>query len=208
MKLKTLSERTRLLAVAVLVLIFCGALLYCLHVSARRSESVSSYAKPQVKAVTTAQIVPTTPGLPIRLQITAIGVDTSIDYVGLTASGLMDKPKNQNTVAWYQLGKRPGEIGSAVMAGHFGIWDNGKGSVFDKLDKLQKGDRISVTDDKGTTTTFVVSRSQSYDPKADATAIFSSSDGISHLNLITCEGVWNTGSQSYPQRLVIFSNKE
>jgi len=208
MKFKTLPKRTWLLAVVVLVLISFGALLYCLHTSARKSESASSYSKPQVKAATTAQIVPATPGLPIRLQITAIGVDASIDYVGLTASGLMDKPKNQDTVAWYQLGARPGDIGSAVIAGHYGTWANGRGSVFDSLNKLQKGDKVSVLDDKGATITFVVQGSRDFGSAADATDVFRSSDGKSHLNLITCEGIWNTASQSYPSRLVIFTDKE
>lgn len=208
MKLKTLSKRTRLLAVAVLLLMLFGTLLYCLHTSARKSESASSYAKPQVKAVTTAQIAPTTPGLPIQLQIPAIGVDAPIDYVGLSSSGLMDKPKNQNTVAWYQPGKRPGEIGSAVMAGHYGTWANGRGSVFDSLNKLQKGDKVSVLDDKGATITFVVQGSRDFGSAADATDVFRSSDGKSHLNLITCEGIWNKDSQSYPSRLVIFTDKE
>jgi hypothetical protein len=53
----------------------------------------------------------------------------------------------------------------------------------------------------------VVREIQRYDPNADASSVFSSNDGKSHLNLITCEGIWDEVSQSYPQRLVIFTDK-
>lgn len=147
-------------------------------------------------------------GLPIRLTIPVIQVDSAIEYVGMASDGSMSAPKKQEDVAWYQLGSRPGDIGTAVIAGHFGTWDNGKGSVFDNLDKLQKGDKVTVVDDGGTTITFIVKGRGNFGSNADATDIFRSSDGKSHLNLITCEGVWNTSSQSYPSRLVIFADKE
>ncbi|MFH0852273.1 MAG: class F sortase [bacterium] len=146
-------------------------------------------------------------GLPLRLKIPAINVDSAIEYVGLAPNGAMDVPKSQNDVAWFQLGPRPGENGSAVMAGHYGIWKNGKGSVFDNLHKLSKGDKLYVEDDKGMIISFVVRESQSYDPNADARAVFVSNDGKPHLNLITCEGVWNKISRSYSKRLVVFADK-
>jgi LPXTG-site transpeptidase (sortase) family protein len=135
-------------------------------------------------------------------------VDSAIEYVGVASDGSMSAPKKQEDVAWYQLGSRPGDIGTAVIAGHYGTWDNGKGSVFDNLDKLQKGDRVTVVDDGGTTITFTVKGRGNFGSSADATDIFRSSDSKAHLNLITCEGIWNANSQSYPSRLVIFTEKE
>jgi len=147
-------------------------------------------------------------GPPVRLRIPSIGVDAAVENVGLTSDGSMEAPKNQDNVAWYQSGIRPGNVGSAVMAGHYGTWDNGRGSVFDNLSKLAKGDKVVVVDDRGQTTTFVVREIQVYDPQADATRVFISNDGKSHLNLITCKGNLNILSQKYPERLVIFSDKE
>jgi LPXTG-site transpeptidase (sortase) family protein len=147
-------------------------------------------------------------GLPVRLRIPGINVDSVIEYVGLTSDGAMDVPKDPDDVAWYKLGQRPGEIGSAVIAGHYGTWKNGKGSVFDNLYKLRKGDKIYVEDNKGTNTAFVVRESRRYDPKADASDVFISDNGKAHLNLITCEGTWNKVSKSYSQRLVVFTDKE
>ena len=147
-------------------------------------------------------------GRPVRLTIPGINVDAVVEYVGLTPDGAMDVPKSPDEVAWYERGQRPGEKGSAVISGHYGRWENGQGSVFDDLHKLRKGDELSVTDDRGATTTFVVRESRRYDPAADAADVFGSSDGGAHLNLITCDGVWNETQNSYSDRLVVFTDKE
>ena len=84
--------------------------------------------------------------LPVRLKIPAIDVDAAVEYVGLTSDKAMDVPKDPADVAWFNLGARPGENGSAIMAGHYG---GKKASVFDNLYKLRKGDKVSIEDDKG-----------------------------------------------------------
>jgi LPXTG-site transpeptidase (sortase) family protein len=145
--------------------------------------------------------------LPTRLKIPVININAGIEYVGLTSDGAMDVPKNPNNVAWYSPGSHPGENGSAVIAGHLDD-KNGKPAVFYYLNKLKVGDKIYVQDDKDTTIIFVVRESRSYDPKADATDVFTSNDGKSHLNLITCEGSWNHSANSYSKRLVVFTDGE
>lgn len=146
-------------------------------------------------------------GLPVRLKIPGINVEAALEYVGLTPKGAMGVPKDFTNVAWFNLGPRPGEKGSAVMAGHYGR-KNGKGSVFDNLYKLRPGDKLSVEDDQGTIISFVVRATRRYDPNANASAVFGSNDGKAHLNLVTCEGTWDKISQSYSQRLVIFTDQE
>ena len=146
-------------------------------------------------------------GLPIRLKIPTIHVDAAIDSLGLTPEGLMDVPKGPGTTGWYELGPRPGEAGSAVIDGHFS-WKNNLPAVFDNLSELQKGDKIFVEDDAGASIVFVVRDIQRYDPEADASEVFFSTDGKPHLNLITCGGAWNKKSKSFSQRLVVFADKE
>jgi LPXTG-site transpeptidase (sortase) family protein len=147
------------------------------------------------------------PGLPIRLIIPKIDVDTAIEHLGLTSAGIMAVPAGPTDAAWFDLGPRPGATGSAVIAGHEG-WKDNISAVFDDLHKLQKGDKIYVADDAGATTTFVVSATETYDQNGDTSDIFNSSDGKAHLNLITCEGTWNAAEQSYSDRLVVFAEKE
>ncbi len=147
-------------------------------------------------------------GLPVRLKIPIINVDAAILQVGLTSGGAMDTPTTPDEVAWFNVGPRPGDTGSAVIDGHFGPWKNRQGSVFDNLYKLRTGDTVYVVDDKGVSIAFVVRQIRNYDAKADATGIFSSTDDQSHLNFITCEGMWNTFFRSYPQRLVVFTDRK
>lgn len=146
-------------------------------------------------------------GLPVTLKIPRINVDATIEYVGVTSEGRMGVPKGPAEVAWYKFGPRPGETGSAVIAGHSG-WKNNKPAVFDNLNKLQKGDKIYIEDEKGVVVTFVVREKRLYDPNADATDVFSSTDGKIHLNLITCEGVWDEVTKSRSKRLIVFTDKK
>lgn len=146
-------------------------------------------------------------GIPVRIKIPKIKVDAAVEYVGLTESGAMDVPKGPSNAAWFDLGTRPGEVGSAVIDGHSGYKDN-KPAVFDNLYKLKKGDKISVLDEKGMTVNFVVREIRKYNPNADAADVFSSNDTKAHLNLITCTGFWNKIWKSHSERLVVFTDKE
>jgi len=145
-------------------------------------------------------------GLPVRLQIPIIGVDSLIEDATITPDGRMDVPAGSVDVAWFALGPHPGQVGSAVIGGHYGI-ENGVPFVFYQLNKLKVGDKVYIIDDKNDTLAFVVRKIESFDRNADATPVFTSSDGLAHLNLITCEGVWNQVNGNYPQRLVVFTDQ-
>jgi LPXTG-site transpeptidase (sortase) family protein len=147
------------------------------------------------------------PGLPVRLKIPGINVDSAIESVGLTSDGAVGIPKDPNNAAWYNVGPRPGEIGSAVITGHVN-WYFGATGVFADLHKVKPGDKITVLDDKGSIISFVVREIRNYDAAADAIDVFYTNDGKSHLNLITCEGVWNKIKRQYSERLVVFTDKE
>ena len=145
-------------------------------------------------------------GLPAQLKIPKINVDASVEQVGITSKGEMDVPKGPSNAGWYERGPRPGEEGSSVITAHYG-WSGGKAAAFDNLYKLRKGDKVYVKDKKGVTVTFVVVSSRKYDPDADATSVFRSNDGFAHLNLVTCEGVWNKNQNSYSTRFVVFADE-
>jgi len=145
--------------------------------------------------------------LPIRLQIPKINIDGSIQSVGLTEDGAMAPPFGPNGLGWYKFGPYPGEIGSAVIDGHFGTWKNGQGSIFDNLHKLNKGDLIYIKNVDGSLITFVVRELKIFDPEDDAFEVFISNDGGAHLNLITCSGDWISKEKTYTKRLVVFADK-
>jgi LPXTG-site transpeptidase (sortase) family protein len=145
-------------------------------------------------------------GLPVRLEIPIIGVDSFIEDAYITPQGAMEVPAGTVDVAWFALGPHPGQVGSAVIGGHFGI-ENGVPFVFYNLDKLKIGDDIYIVDDEGNTITFVVNSTALFAANADATTVFTSSDGLAHLNLITCEGIWNEIAGEYPERTVVFTTE-
>lgn len=144
---------------------------------------------------------------PVHLKITKASVDADIEQIGITPDGALDTPKDVMHAGWYYLGPPPGATGSAVIDGHFS-WYNGVSAVFENLHLVQIGDKISTLDADGVTTTFVVTKTKVYDPNGDASDIFTSTDGKAHLNIITCEGVWNKVTKNYSGRLVVFSEKE
>ena len=143
------------------------------------------------------------PGLPVRLMIPVINVNANIQHLGVAPNGEMEVSSNAVDVGWFKLGSRPGEKGSAVVSGHVD-GKNGEAGVFTNLYKLKKGDKLYVKDDKGTSIVFVVRESRTYDP-GYADDVFSRSDSA-HLNLITCDGLWDGAKKSYSKRLVVFAD--
>ena len=146
-------------------------------------------------------------GLPLHLKIPKINVESNIEYVGIGTDGDMGTPSGPDDTAWYDLGPRPGEKGSAVIDGHSG-WKNNIPAVFDNLSELNVGDKLYIQNEFGSTTTFVVRKVRTYDKNKDAQNVFDSNDGKAHLNLITCEGVWDPVTKSSSERLVVFTDME
>jgi LPXTG-site transpeptidase (sortase) family protein len=154
----------------------------------------------------TPVIIKPTIGIPVRMKIPSIGVNANVQSVGLTADGSMGVPTVPRDTAWYNLGPKPGEVGSAVISGHVN-WLYGAKGVFEKLKSLHAGDAITVQDEKGNVTTFKVRTSHAYGLTDDVTAVFRSTDGKSHINLVTCAGVWDKKAKTYDKRLVVFADK-
>jgi LPXTG-site transpeptidase (sortase) family protein len=144
---------------------------------------------------------------PVRLVIESIGVNAVVQPVGLTSQGDLDISNNTAEVAWYQLGPKPGEAGSAVIAGHYGS-RNSVDVVFHKLSTLKVGDTVSVHDDTNSVRTFRVRLIRAYNSDDDAAEVFSSNDGKAHLNLITCAGDWDAATKMYSERTVVFTDED
>ena len=207
MRSKILSKRALLIVVPSGFVLFTALLLNFIpkdstqgssallieNVAASSSQKQASVGLPALPA-----------GKPARLKIPVIGVDSAVIPVGLTSNGAMGVPKGPAEVAWFNLGPRPGESGSAVIAGHYG-WKNNIPAVFDNLHKLRKGDKIFIEDEKGMTITFVVRKIRIYGKDEVASDVFGSNDGKARLNLITCAGAWNKEKKTFSKRLIVFT---
>lgn len=140
---------------------------------------------------------------PIRLRIHKIGVDASVESVGMDAKGNMDVPKNDEHVAWFNLGYKMGEAGNTVLAGHLDT-KTGAPAVFWDLKKLKAGDEIVVTGDNGKEYIYEVTHVQTYAANAFPLQDVFGSYAKNRVNLITCEGQYRE-STGYSDRTVVFS---
>ena len=168
---------------------------------------LSNYVPRITKKVSIKDTIITNTDLPVYLRIPSINVNSEIYYVGLASDGSMDiKMGDLLRVAWYKLGPRPGEVGSAVIAGHYG-WIGTQGSVFNNLHNLKPGDNVLVIGSRGNTTAFTVKKTKQYSYDANSFEVFKSNDNRSHLNLVTCYGTWIESKHTYSNRLVVFTDK-
>lgn len=148
---------------------------------------------------------PTPVAMPLTLVVPKLNISASIQQVGTDSDGRMDVPTNFEDVGWYRFGPKPGEKGSAVIAGHLDR-ATGAPAVFYFLSKLEIGDQIFVIDQVGITHEFKVVNKESYDfTQVPIDSVFNSTDK-SRLNLITCGGSWNFSQHNYSHRTVIYTS--
>jgi LPXTG-site transpeptidase (sortase) family protein len=140
---------------------------------------------------------------PHLLEIPSIGVSALIEHLGLNSEGNMDMTSSVKNVAWYNLGPQPGEIGGAVIGGHYGYPGP---AVFHNLEKLKKGDIVYVKGSNSETVKFLVRETRIYKADEIVSEIFFPEDGKAHLNLVTCNGTWVSSLKTYNQRLVVFTD--
>ncbi len=135
---------------------------------------------------------------PVKIVISSIGVNAQVEGLGITSDGLIAVPKAYGLVGWYNKGKTVGEAGPAVMVGHYA---SGAGAVFDKLGSTKNGDLITVTNGKGESFTYKITKKVEYPKdKVPMKQIFKGGSE-SRLEIITCQGAWQ--GNNYDKRLVV-----
>lgn len=145
--------------------------------------------------------------VPQTFSIPKLRINAQVEAVGMDPQGRMDVPEKNQDVAWYKLGSKPGEKGSAVIAGHLDTV-TGAPAVFYYLSKLTPGDEILVADENNKQYKFKVTNTKIYDYNdMPLNEIFASFDK-GRLNLITCNGTFDRSSKNYSKRMVVFSELE
>ena len=141
--------------------------------------------------------------IPSRINIPGLNVDERLDHTSTNEKGEMSVPHDINTPAWFKDGYKVGDLGNAVIAGH--VDDGVNPGVFTNLHKLQKGDKVEVSDRNNKKLVFKVYDKKLYKLRdAPVEKIFGFSSNR-HLNLITCEGDYNNSLGSTPNRLVVYT---
>lgn len=138
---------------------------------------------------------------PVRVRIPSIGVDSSLQKLGLLPDGALVPPSYWQVAGWYAGGVRPGDIGPAVIAGHV---DSVSGpAVFYELVKLKPGNVVFVTRANGSTLRFTVARRDEYPKNKFPTEAVYGPTPVPTLRLVTCTGDFNYQARSYVDNLVV-----
>lgn len=145
----------------------------------------------------------TAPPAPAAIGLPSIGIDAAIVPVGIDPDGLMTVPEDVRTVGWYGYGASTASPqGTTVLAGHVDDRVQGRGAFFD-LRAMELGDDITVTDEDGTTTTWVVTGRRTFDKASLPVDDLYRRDGAPRLVLITCGGEFDRAARSYESNVVV-----
>ena len=142
---------------------------------------------------------------PVRIEIPRIHVASSLDRLGRAPDGTVEVPgpDRWEVPGWYELGPRPGELGSAVILGHV---DSKRGpAAFFRLRELRRGDEIAVTRADGSSVRFVVQRTEQYDKQRFPTDEVYYPTLTSALRLVTCGGEFDYSTGHYRSNIIVFA---
>lgn len=140
---------------------------------------------------------------PTDVRIPSLGVESTLAPLGLLPDGSLEVPTDFQQAGWYTGGVTPGEVGTAVIAGHV---DSSRGpAVFFRLAALRAGDRVQVSRSDGSTAAFVVYRSEQFAKDQFPTTAVYGATGGAELRLITCGGDFDPGTKHYRDNIVVFA---
>ncbi len=142
--------------------------------------------------------------LPRIFHIDDMGLSARVRRVGVGTETEIRLPSNIYDAGWYEGSVKPGEVGAVVLTGHAS--GPSKPGIFHDLAELKPGDEIRLETGDGKTYIYYVAKLQAFrdvDPLEPmlATAV----PGVPGLNLVTETGAYDTKSNSYNKRLVVYA---
>jgi hypothetical protein len=148
--------------------------------------------------------------LPISISIPAIGVRSTLLYVGLNPDGTiqvppLNDPPLTNEAAWYKYSPTPGQLGPSIIEGHVDSLRAGP-SVFFRLGALKPGDLVYVTLADGHVAVFKITGVRLYLKSQFPTSTVYGNTDYAALRLITCGGGFDEQSHHYRSNIVAFAS--
>jgi len=133
-------------------------------------------------------------------------VSAVIRPVGINPDGSMEVPDDPREVGWYTLTNvKPGDEGTAVIAGHVDSRTQGKGAFFG-LSTLSVGDEI-VLETKDGPQYWTVSETKVYLKSELPIVDVFSLTGEPRLALITCGGEFDQTASSYRSNIIVYAHQ-
>ncbi|WP_336031241.1 class F sortase [Geodermatophilus sp. FMUSA9-8] len=144
------------------------------------------------------------PSDPVRVEIPALDMTSSLMDLGLERDGSMEVPPGAYPAGWFEQSPTPGELGPAVLAAHVD-W-GGEPGAFSGIDELLPGDAVVVDRADGTTAVFTVDRVEEHAKDEFPTEDVYGDLDHAGLRLITCGGAFDEASGDYLDNVVVFAH--
>ncbi len=159
-----------------------------------------------VTAAARAQYV-VAPDMPRYLTIKKINVYARVLSMGILSSGALATPRNTNDTGWYNGSNKPGDGGTALVVGH--VLGGTKTGIFYNLKKLSEGDVITIERGDGTKIDYrVVATEQIAADKVDTNKLLLPvTAGKAGLNLMTCGGQFQSETESFSDRFIVYTER-
>ncbi|MFI7007615.1 class F sortase [Streptomyces sp. NPDC050145] len=143
---------------------------------------------------------------PKRLLIPKIGVDAPFTGLSIGPTGQLQPPPadDTNLVGWQADGVSPGEVGTAIIAGH--VDTKTSPAVFAGLSDLKKGDRFTVKRSDRRTASFVVDSVETFAKDDFPDKRVYADTPQAQVRLITCAGDYDRSVRDYTDNLVVFAH--
>lgn len=142
---------------------------------------------------------------PTRVQFGSLGIDVTVQPVGVEPDGFMEIPPRVEIAGWYKYGSDPGsDAGTTVIAAHVDSPVYGIGP-FAELKNASVGANIAVTSADGTTHEFVVESVERVGKTQLPLDEIFDRDGPPRLALITCGGQFDYGTGHYVDNIVVIA---
>ena len=167
------------------------------------TRATTTTTRPGAASTSSASDTPPVVARPIGVDAPSVGISADLIPVGKTPDGALAVP-DFGTAGWYEQSVRPGEDGTAVLAGHV---DSTSGpDVFYALEALTKGDEIQVRRADGTTISYLVDLVETTDKDELPVERVFGDTGEPALRLITCGGVFDRSIRSYESNVIVYAS--
>jgi sortase (surface protein transpeptidase) len=153
-------------------------------------------------AVSVRHAAPMPSARPVSIEIPALGVDASVERLGVDDEQRLEVPADPASVGWYEESSAPGSAGSAVLAGHV-TWKQ-EPAVFFDLGDLRPRQRVHVRRADGSTAVFAITKIEQYAKDEFPTAWVYRPVNRPVLRLITCGGEYDADRDTYTANVVAY----
>ncbi len=141
---------------------------------------------------------------PASVSIPSVGVESRLIRLGLNPDKTLQVPRSYSLAGWYTKGAAPGEVGPAVIVGHYDSVDGP--AVFYRLKDLRPGQTVQVRRADGSNVKFAVDRVKRFGKNDFPTNEVYGSVDRPELRLITCGGSFDYRTRHYRDNLVVFAH--